>query len=388
MIKQLRRLILGAGLLVVSTAALATACSAVQSCAANPGCANSVVSPGMTQLMVYQQSHPECFGSANSTAGASQAIGGTTIQQMLTISNAISARASALLAGPARTSASSQQQLGLAAGNAPSKINVWGSLSGDNSEYAGRSFVNGGGNTINIKSSLDVTNVVLGADYAISPSTVLGLSAAFDDGSGSTESFVNGASNAGSKGSTTKGYTVAPYLGWQIDKSWSVDATLGFGHVKLSTVDSLTGSADRMFYGANLSYAHWYGNWQLTGKGSYLYGQEKYGNLNGTTGTLADTASNNKMDQARISGQAAYWMDGFMPYLGLAYSSDLSRSTSGDAATQAATADLGKNAWVWSLGANFISLKNNMTGGIVYNQESGRTAGKRDSLMANINVRF
>jgi len=77
-----------------------------------------------------------------------------------------------------------------------------------------------------------------------------------------------------------------------------------------------------------------------------------------------------------------------MPYLGLAYSSDLSRSTSGDATTQAATADLGKNAWVWSLGANFISLKNNMTGGIVYNQESGRTAGKRDSLMANINVRF
>jgi hypothetical protein len=79
-------------------------------------------------------------------------------------------------------------------------------------------------------------------------------------------------------------------------------------------------------------------------------------------------------------------MNGVMPYFGLAYVAD-SRSSSASAAQQNATA-MGKNAFVWSLGANFISLKNAMTGGIGYEQESGRSRSKINKLMANINFRF
>ena len=79
-------------------------------------------------------------------------------------------------------------------------------------------------------------------------------------------------------------------------------------------------------------------------------------------------------------------MNGVMPYVGLAYVSD-DRSTTATANQQYAT-QMGKDAWVWSLGANFISIKNAMTGGIGYEQETGRDRSKNSKLMANINVRF
>jgi hypothetical protein len=49
---------------------------------------------------------------------------------------------------------------------------------------------------------------------------------------------------------------------------------------------------------------------------------------------------------------------------------------------------LGKSAWIWSLGVNFFSLKNSLTGGIAYNVESGRSNSKTDNIMANINYRY
>ena len=314
-------------------------------------------------------------------------ISGTSLQQMLTISNAVGARSLSLQAPPGIT-ADAGQRSGVAAGGAPEKLNLWGSVSGDNNKYTGGSFIPAADipNAHSINSSLNVSNVVLGADYLVAPTLALGFSVAFDRGSGSTESFKNGVSNDGVKSVSTKGTTYAPYLGWQISKDWALDASMGWGDSDLSS-SGVSGSAQRFFYGSNLNYTHWYGNWQVTGKGGYLYGEERFGDLTGASGTMVNTATKNKVDQWRLGVQAGYWMNGVMPYFGLAYSAD-SRSTSADAATQAATADLGKGAWLGSLGLNFISLKNGMTGGIVYNQESGRDHSKRDSLMANINLRF
>ncbi|CAK0776530.1 hypothetical protein CCP3SC15_5520003 [Gammaproteobacteria bacterium] len=74
-----------------------------------------------------------------------------------------------------------------------------------------------------------------------------------------------------------------------------------------------------------------------------------------------------------------------MPYVGLSYSSDLSRSTN----QVGASADLvGKNAWIWTVGLNFFSLRNGLTGGIAYSQEEGRTNQKNNILVANIGLRF
>jgi hypothetical protein len=79
-------------------------------------------------------------------------------------------------------------------------------------------------------------------------------------------------------------------------------------------------------------------------------------------------------------------MNGMLPYFGLAYTVD-NRKTPNAGVPQAGD-DLGDDAWVWSLGVNFISVKNSLTGGIVYSSESGRSNGERDMLMLNVNYRF
>lgn len=133
------------------------------SCTTTPGCQDN-----------YRTNHPECFGSTSSTAAASQTIGVTTLQQMLTISNAAGLRFSGFQTPPGVV-ADTGQRSGLAAGGAADKWNVWGSVSDDNSKYDG-------GNTAvtanRIKSDLDVTNLVFGTDYLLSPTLALGASVA------------------------------------------------------------------------------------------------------------------------------------------------------------------------------------------------------------------
>lgn len=277
---------------------------------------------------------------------ATQLISTTSLQQMLTISNAVGFRMGTSQLRPPGM-AGSGQVFGMAAGSSADKWNAWGSLSANNNEYRNL--------------GLDTTTGVVGGDYMAAPALAIGVSAAYDRSSGSLF------------GTTTTGYTVAPYLGWQINKDWVLDATIGWGKGD-ATFGAATVKPDRLFYGTNLSYTAWSGNWQFSGKGSYLYGEEKY-----------DTAlvrSTNKIGELRLGGQAAYWMNGFMPYLGVAYISDNQSSVA------TGTNDLGESAWLWSVGANFISLKNNLTGGISYNSESGRSNSKRDSWMLNINYRF
>jgi hypothetical protein len=299
----------------------------------------------------------------DSTA-ATQLISVTSLRQMLAISNALTARAMARLGPPPLRSGDSGQHIGLAAGQPPEKWNVWGSLSGDNNKY------NDGTNLFTAKA----VNTVLGGDYTLAPTLNLGLSAAFDRTDG------NAGTTAANTSFNSSGTTLAPYLGWQINNDWSLDATAGWGKGDLTT-GGASGNNKRLFYGTNLNYIHWYGNWQGTGKASYLHGEEKFDNspINGNVGTK------NKIDQYRLGAQVGYWMNGTMPYAGLAYASD-SRSTSFTGTDL--TANLGKTATIWTLGVNFISLQNKLTAGVAYNAESGRSNSKSDTLLATIGYRF
>ncbi len=325
--------------------------------------AAGVVIVTLSELAAAQSAVPAASAASGSpvytdSAAATQLVSVTSLRQMLTISNALSAR-TMTRTGPGIT-ADAGQRFGMAAGGEADKWNVWSSLSGDRNTYD-----NG-----TSRFGASATNWVLGGDYALAPTVNLGLSVAADavDGSGGLR-VAQGTY-------TSSGYTIAPYIGWQFSKDWSLDGTLGWGEGDY-TSGGVIANQKRVFYGANLNYAQWYGNWQLSGKGSYLYGEEKY------DATGISTSTKNKVDQWRIGGQAGYWMDGLMPYAGLAYSND-SRSNPGAGQPD----DLGKSAWLWTLGLNFISIKNSATGGIVYSSESGRSHSKSQNLMANINLRF
>ena len=329
--------------------------------------------------------HPECFGSSSNTAAGTKAIQATSLEQMLAISANVSKRSSVISAPPGAV-ADSGDRSGLAAGNPSGKWNVWASVAENSNKYDRGLFALTGDATASRVNKFDnrIDNLVLGGDYQLAPNLALGFSAAFDRGRGSALSYFGAADP--SKSVSTSGSSYAPYVGWQINKDWALDATVGWGDGK-STVDStVTTDSKRFFYGANVGYTSWYGNWQLTGKGGYLFGQEKSDDSKNNGATLANTKVTNEVGQFRLAGQAAYWMNGVMPYFGLAYVTDDRSGTA--TADQKFSTEMGKNAWVWSLGANFISIKNAMTGGIGYEQETGRDRSKNSKLMANINVRF
>jgi hypothetical protein len=220
---------------------------------------------------------------------------------------------------------------------------------------------------------------VFGADYAVAPGLVVGVSGAIDSGQGSTQPTAIAAREA----SSIDGYAIAPYLGYQLTKEMALDVSIGFGSGTTAGSGNTEMQADRLFYAANLGYSRWIKDLQLTGKFGYLHGEEDFSNTRVAGVTRVNTAAKNKLDRWQLGIQAGYWLgNGVQPYAGLSYLADR-RS-----ASQAGIDPIGKGAWQWALGLNFFSLASGVTGGIAYTQEDGRSNQKNNVLTGNVGLRF
>lgn len=360
---QKNRLLVMASLAAVSNLASAsvTDCSTIisnyNSCGTNVSCRD-----------YYTLNYSQCFATSSKSTTSAQ-IAATSVQQITTISSAVSGRMLAMGVGGPRQKMASLNETGLAAAGNAKAYNAWGNLGQADTSYSGDSSAGNGD-----KFSSSVTNTVLGLDYGLSPNMIVGLSVAFDRGSGSQ--------GAGATSMATSGTTYAPYFGWQLSKTLALDASLGWGDGKFTSAGTNKADTDRSFYAANLSYSDWKDNLQLIGKAGYLIAKEDYGTQSGTT----NTSSSNTLSQFRVGGEVGYWMNGTMPFVGLAYSTD-SRSGS-NAAGLTDNSKLGKSAFTATLGINFFSLSSGITGGLLYTQEFGRSNGKNDSLSANVSIRF
>jgi hypothetical protein len=332
-------------------------------------------------IAYIKANHPQCFvtpstpstpGSSTSNpaatadvATAQRLITGTSIRHALAIAAASSARMLSMLESGPTGMANSGQKTGMAAGGAAQAFNVWGNVGNTDSRYDRAGFAAQ-------KSSGDVLNTVVGGDYKLGSNMVVGVSAAFDRGNGMLSA----------NDIDTKGYTIAPYFGLMLSPNLAIDASLGFGKGDFSSAGT-TADADRTFLAANATYATWMGNLQISGKGNLISAVEKYEDTK-TNGVInANSATKNKLDQLRLGVEVGYWMNGMMPYLGLTYTDDLRRSTA-----QSNGAPWDRSAFLISLGLNFFSVKNGITGGIVYSQEEGRSDSKNKNVTANISLRF
>lgn len=313
------------------------------------------------------QYHPECFGASQQTATVS--ISQTSFVQIGAISNALGNR---FLASPPSSLAGLSS--GRAAATPGKQWNVWGNLTSNTTEQD--FFRPLAGSNINIDN--DALTTVLGGDLALSSNMAAGVSVAFDRATG--DSRVAGVVQ---NSLTNEGYMIAPYIGMSLSKELALDASAGWGQGKLSQSGGIAADADRWFAGANLNYSRWVGNTQFSGKFGWMHGEEKYDNASGNGVTYAGTGAKNKIDQFRLGAQAAWWMNGVMPYVGLSYLAE-NRST-----TLAGAIDpIGKDAWLFSMGANFLSLSSGITGGVAYEQEFSRSNQDNYRLMANIGLRF
>lgn len=350
------------GTLMVSASGLAFAQTS-GNCSSPLSAYSSYIANGQTSsAQSVVANHPECF--AGGAVLSNTQINATAFTQAGAISRAIASRISPQARG---NLAAIEGARGLAAGGVAQAWNVWTNVEQNDTRF----------DYNRTRGANDVLTAVVGADYALSQSMVVGVSAAFDNGN-SWSRNAGGARNR----TDTDGYIVAPYLGYQISKELAFDVSAGVGSGDFSGRGGVKADADRWFAAANLSYARWLGNWQFSGKASYMHGEEDYEDtrLNGVR--QVNTGSKNKLGQARLGAQAGYWMNGFMPYAGLSYMSNVHRSS------DLGRDPLGRSAFVGSVGVNFFSLSNKISGGVAYEQDFDRKRASNQVFMANVNFRF
>ncbi|MCF8198439.1 MAG: autotransporter outer membrane beta-barrel domain-containing protein [Sulfuritalea sp.] len=327
---------------------------------------NNTGGVGSTSLSGSCTANAGGAGGTTSSSGAQQQAQATVVQQINAISNVINARMLANIGGPQPTKRASAES-GLAAGNISEKWNGWAALNTNNSSYAP--------SNTNNKRSADVTNAVFGADYQITPTAVLGLSAAVDRGNGSV--------GAGSTGISTNGFAIGPYVGMQLGPNMALDLSAGLGRGEVRQTGGIKAKSDRRFAAANLGYVRWSGDLQYSGKLGYLVSTEKYGDISTNGTAAANTSSKSEIGQLNLGAEVAYWMNnGTMPYLGLAYSRDTRLNVTVN------DPNWDRDSFTLKLGLNFFSLASKVTGGIAYTEEFGRRNARNATLMGNINFRF
>ena len=320
---------------------------------------------GYITLSAAQKDYPECF--AGSSPATSQQISATSFQQVTAISAGLGGRLLGAAGGPPLQAAAGGT--GMAAGGPADKWNAWGNVSQNSNRYDATDSA-----AVRIKSGADILNVVFGADYRLDAKTVVGASAAFDRGTGTVGVAVP-------VGTTTSGYALAPYIGYQVSDRLAFDASVGLGEGK-SSIGAGNTDVTRTFLAGNAMYSYWRGNWQMSGKAGLLWAQEKSSDIRNNGAVVANTATTARLGQLRAGVEAGYWYgNGIQPYVGLLYSNDTLRSAQGNAPWD-------RDAFLLTLGVNFFSLKDKITGGIVYSNETGRQHTRNSTLMGNLNVRF
>lgn len=259
-----------------------------------------------------------------------------------------------------------------AAGGAP-RWNLWAAYSYVDVGYTFQPLQSGG-----------YSNLVLGGiDYMFGNNLIAGV--AVTDERTRVDTAYNGGKISGD------GNTVAPYLGWRINRDWTLDASLGFGETKLSTTDNsipggITGSnkVDRTMGTLGLAYNQAKGRWLLTGKGSLLAVENRFSAFTLSNNTFVN-GSTVRTTQARLGGQAAYNAGNIVPFVGLTYIYDLEHASQGAIGGQSAAND--RDGWQVRAGLNIRSA-GALYGGIVLSSEVGRSQVKNDQLLVNIGVRF
>jgi hypothetical protein len=290
---------------------------------------------------------------------SSQAQRSTSIQQATIISSMLSSISNrGIGAGPRRVALGEQK--GMAAGGEAPGWNIWANVSGSK---VGQAAVFDG----------DVQNDIGGIDYALNGEAVVGVSVGND--TSKIDLF-------GTKLKST-GRMIAPYISYQFNETYSIDAVAGYATGDSTYTAGTTGKQDirRTFSALNANGNWWFADWQVTGKAGYIDAEEKLNSF--VDGSGANVAGSiNRVKQVRIGAQVAYWFDGVMPYLAVTHVRDLNDPTYSGVTTPA-----GKEANNVALGVNFLQGKE-LTGSVAYSSERGRSNSKNDVFMASLSYRF
>ncbi|MEL3891892.1 autotransporter outer membrane beta-barrel domain-containing protein [Ferrovibrio sp. MS7] len=191
---------------------------------------------------------------------------------------------------------------GRAAGSADKKFGTWmqGSYASVENSQAG------------LQMDGNVYNVVGGLDYKLSDRALIGVSLGYEN-LDLTTTFNNGSTKS-------DGLSIIPYFGFQLNNTWSISASGGYGMLNYDVVrnTNVRGSydAERWFVSGNLNGAYGFGRWRLMPTVGVMYLEEKSDAYTESTGGLVGS-STTKLGRVTFGGNVGYAFEKVMPYVKL-----------------------------------------------------------------------
>ena len=243
---------------------------------------------------------------------------------------------------------------GKAAGNGNGKIGLW---------FSG-SYTNIDSNQVDAQFDGDISSGVVGIDYKVKDNLIAGVALGYED-SNFTTTF-----NAGTEDSS--GWTVAPYALFQVNKTFSVDATVGYSSLnydmtraEVRDLNTVTGSTDaeRWFAAANVN-GDWVKNKFLIGGsvGVLSVSEDKDAFTEVGSGAFAVAANSTNIGRVHIGGDLGYDLGKMVPYVSADFRHDYDTDATGSESVEVGIGSRFKlgNAISASIEANTVQLKDNL----------------------------
>ncbi len=274
---------------------------------------------------------------------------------------------------------------GLSAGGSLAGWGVWASY--NRSQFDGDAPITGAVLTTTSYNASQ-NSFTLGADRLFMDQLLIGLTVSYEDMSANTV-FNGGVTE-------NKGITVAPYLAYLINDTFSVDFMTGYAALNYDTTrldftnaSTINGDFDahRVFAATNLNALFTPEQWAIAARVGYLYSREEQDDYVETGGAgNARTIGNRHLDlsQVTIGADIAYSFAQLEPYFTAVYRNDLGRDDGSSAGglPGAVTSNLPQDDDEFQLGFGFRYFGNQgVTGSLEWLTTTGRDAFAANSLL-------
>lgn len=257
-------------------------------------------------------------------------------------------------------------QSGLSAGDNAQGISGWASFTSGNIKD----------DTAGLDYDSDTRSYSVGFDSQVNKNVLAGLSLSYSN------TTVDSAFNNGESDGDT--YTLAPYIAYKIDDTFTIDGSFGYSWAKTDLErnnGAVTGTQDgnSYFFTMNAKASHWYDNLNVSGRVGYLGLHSDQDGFTESDSTVV-ASSNNDLGQLQLNATVAYYTENVMPYFSVTYENDL-------ISTEVVGATNDEDGLVYNIGASFYN-SGAISGGISYSLVNGRDNIENDSISANIAMQF
>ncbi|MCT4656647.1 MAG: autotransporter outer membrane beta-barrel domain-containing protein [Cohaesibacter sp.] len=258
---------------------------------------------------------------------------------------------------------------GLASGDVPSGMSVWGSVA---NSWSGDNFSATDSGTVS-------QTATIGLDKAITDRITVGASVTYSHSDTDTNYTVGSIES--------NGFTLMPYASMQITDWLSADASFGYSRTNTDqTVGGVSSDYDTDGYigSFNLNASKWYGSVIASATAGLMVNSNKRASYTDSNGIVYQSSSDD-LTQANVGLTLGYWMEPMMPYVsvGYAYDIDAEKPSTPGASDDADEFKLSVGSHIYGSGE-----WQHVTGGVSLSTVVGRENKESTTAGLNLKVAF